>query len=342
MNSAPPPLPAGTTPRKKPSALASCILLGLILGVVGALGSGGWWAYRTFIAQSPTAPTAPVTPPAAPAPAPTTTPTVASTTPAKPSLVEKPSAPAPALDPLASPVEPAIDTPPPTTAATEPAAEPTTVVTEPADATAVTPNAEPPTPSPVVAAEPSPDNPTDPLPEPTEFPAPADPNPVMATEQIQSYAEDAPQVTALKADADRRIDEAPAEVYSDSDKQRVRDAIRQAKRLTKVATLRFGTGTTGLGSNERTRLKKALLTSEAEALLSDPQAVLFILGFADATGTSEVNRSISQKRAAGVGEVLKGFKVPNNSYAVGIGATTLLSSERQSKNRAVEVWIVQP
>ena len=41
-------------------------------------------------------------------------------------------------------------------------------------------------------------------------------------------------------------------------------------------------------------------------------------------------------------DVLKSFKVTNSSYAVGIGATTLLSAEKQSKNRAAEVWLVLP
>ena len=187
-----------------------------------------------------------------------------------------------------------------------------------------------------------PEIPTEPLPEPQGSPPSTDPGPVVAAEPIQTFAEDSPQVTALKADADRRIDEAPAELYSDADKQRVRDAIRKAKRLTRVATLQFSSGAAALGSNERNRLKKALLSPEAEALLSDPEAVFFILGFADATGASDINRKISQKRAAGVADVLKSFKVTNSSYAVGIGATTLLSAEKQSKNRAAEVWLVLP
>ncbi|MFN0128955.1 MAG: hypothetical protein ACKV19_19965 [Verrucomicrobiales bacterium] len=242
-------------------------------------------------------------------------------------------------DPLATPV-----TPDPVAQETPPTALTPSTTPDPVSSTAtpVIPSTETPTESPVIPAPLTPDNPATPLPEPGVEALASDPDPVVPAEPIQTLAEDSPEVAALKADADRRIDEAPAELYSNADKQRVRDAIRQAKRLTKVATLRFGSGAAGLGSNEKARLKKALLTPEAEALLSDSQAVLFILGFADATGSPETNRTISQRRAVGVGDVLKGYKVANTSYAVGIGATSLLSTERRSRNRAVEVWIVQP
>jgi len=340
MSATPPPPPPPGAP-KKPTALASCILLGILLGLAGAVGGGGWWAYRTFVAGGSSAPPAtPSQPP--PATTPSQPATAATATP-KPSLVERPSTSA-AADPLATPVDPAPAEPGPT----DPA--PAVAVTESPVIPAEDPDPSPTIPDPVVVATPaadassnpvipSPEDPTDPLPEPAGA---LDPDPVVDAEPMETLPPDSPAVAALKEDADRRIDEAPQEVYSDADKQRVRDAIRQAKRLTRVATLRFGTGASVLGANERARLKKALLTPEAETLLSDAQAVIFILGFADATGTPEINRTISQKRAAGVADVLKGFSVPNSSYAVGIGATTILSAETQAKNRAVEVWIVQP
>lgn len=333
MSATPPPVPnqPGMPARKKPSALASCILLGLILGVLAVLGGGGFFAYKTFLAKpkdqpAPQESQEPATKPG------TSEPSVAQTEPKEPrtrpaGILEVPAThdETPKSDPLAAQVE-------------EPVAEPSI---DP------TPATETPAPDSVVmahepAAEVSHDSPASTLPEPEVVPEPADPDPIVAEQPVQTFAEDSAEVVALKADADRRIDEAPGEVYSDEDKQRVREAIRRAKRLTRVATLQFGTGSTALGGNEKGRLKKALLTPEAETLLSDPQAVFFILGFADSTGTSDLNRTVSQKRASGVADVLKGYKIPNTSYSVGIGSTTLLSTEKQSRNRAAEVWIVLP
>ena len=190
-------------------------------------------------------------------------------------------------------------------------------------------------------AEPAPQHQEEPAKTP-EVPSEAEADPVVKQEPVQSFEETAPEVAALKADADRRIDEAPAEDYSDSDKQKVSEALKLAKRLTRIATLQFGAGSTKLGNRERTRFKNALLTPEAETILSDPQAVFFTIGYADATGTSQLNRQISKERATGVESLLKTFKVPNKCYSVGIGTTTLLSADLKSKNRAVEVWVVLP
>lgn len=338
MSATPPPVPnqPGLPARKKPSALASCILLGLILGALAVVGGGGFFAYKTFVAKPKDQPAPqdskePAIKPGPPAVAQTETPQPG------PSVAETEPKPRPAgiLE------EPATN---------EPASQPdplTAQVEEPATETPADPTAAPATENPIVmahepAAEVSPDSPASTLPEPEVVPEPADPNPLVADQPVLTFAEDSTEVVALKADADKRIDEAPAEVYSDEDKQKVREAIRRSKRLTRVATLQFGTGSTALGSHEKARLKKALLTPEAEALLSDPQAVFFILGFADSTGTSDLNRKVSQRRASGVADVLKGYKVPNTAYSVGIGSTTLLSTEKQSRNRAAEVWIVLP
>lgn len=334
MSATPPPVPhqPGTPARKKPSALASCILLGLILGVLAVLGGGGFFAYKTFVAKPKGGPVPqeskepaikPGPPAVAQAETPQPEPSVAQTEPRPTGILEEPVTAEPATqpDPAAeTPADPAIASANDSPAAPE---NPLVMAHEP-------------------AAEVSPDSPASTLPEPEVVPEPADPNPLVAEQPVQTFAENSAEVVALKTDADKRIDEAPAEVYSDEDKQKVREAIRRSKRLTRVATLQFGTGSTALGSHEKARLKKALLTSEAEALLSDPQAVFFILGFADSTGTSDLNRTVSQRRASGVADVLKGYKIPNTAYSVGIGATTLLSAEKQSRNRAAEVWIVLP
>ncbi len=327
----PPPPPAQPSApvagKKKPSKLASCILLGLIGGFLVVVVGGGWFAWRLYTAGKEIVREVKENPPKIELP-PELDPTKPVTPdPTKPEPTVADTKPTP--DPLESPVEPAKPEmkdpePAPTPEPTPEPTAPTTADTKPE-----------PTPNPVVEVKPEE---TQPLPEPDA----TNPDPVVPAEPVKTFAEDAPEVTALKSEADRRIDEAPADLYSDADKQRVREAIRKAKRLTRVATLQFGLGSANLGGNEKSRLKKALLTPEAEALLSDPEAVFFLLGFADNTGDTDVNRKISQNRATGVASVLKGFKVPNTSYSVGIGSSSLVSAKEQAKNRAVEVWIVLP
>ena len=49
--SSPAPPPLSPPSRKKPSVVATCILLALIIGVLGAVTGGGYWAYKTFVAK---------------------------------------------------------------------------------------------------------------------------------------------------------------------------------------------------------------------------------------------------------------------------------------------------
>ncbi len=324
--------PTPSPERKKPSALASCILLGIILGLLGGVGGGGYWAYKHYIAAkkpaedadpgavAKTDPTPAKTPAKTPATEPAKTPdkpAVASTDtkPANSPLDAKPAVAdttpvKPPVTPDAPPMKDPLVPPPPVTPVTPPGADTTPV-------TPTTPAAD------TAAAE-------------------SNPDPVVAPEPVQTFAGDAPEVTALKADAGKRIDDAPPERYTDADKDRVRQAIQKAKRLTRVATLQFGNGASDLGAKEKTRLRNALLSKESEDLLSDANSVFFLIGFADAKGTPEINRKISLDRATGVSDVLKGFKVANASYPVGIGTSTLVDAKDKTKNRAVEVWIVQP
>lgn len=314
----PPPPPTGP---KKPSALASCILLGLILVFVGGLGGAGYWAYKKYLVKPATE--------AAVVVADNGKQKSADVPPTPPTKKVAEKSPAP---PDTKPVN---DTPDTTPSGQNPPEIPRVPETVPQK-----------DPEPIkqeIVETPIPDEtPVIPVTPEVTPGAPENTDPVVAAEPVKSFAEDSPEAKSLKEDADRRIDEAPADVYSDDDKAKVREAIRQAKRLTRVATLQFGTGSANLGANERQRLKAALLTPEAENLLSDPQAVFFLIGFADSSGTSTANRTISQKRAAGIGSVLKSFRVSNRAYAVGIGSSNLISGAKQDRNRAVEVWVVLP
>lgn len=351
--------PQPAAPRKKPSALASCILLFLILGVLAAIAGGGFFAFKTFLPdqyQKVAGFIAEKTGRAAPAQE------TAKTEPKPETAPERKPDPKP--EPKSEPVarkdpKPAVAEDNPLNKAVEEEADPAEKPNSGGNLLADGVKnlfkrfgdkegegagpANDPEPEPQPDPEPEPQPEPEPEPEPVETAvADADPDPVVVPEPVRTFAEDSPEVVALKADAEKRIDEAPSELYSDADKEKVREAVRQAKSLTRVVTLQFGKGVAALGNNEKARFKKALLSSEAESLMSDPQAVFFIIGYADSSGASAVNRKISLQRAMSVEQALKSFKVPNKSYAVGIGSTTLISSRNQDKNRAVEVWIVLP
>ena len=164
--------------------------------------------------------------------------------------------------------------------------------------------------------------------------------PPQAEEPITVFQEDSPEVKALKEDADRRIGEAPSDLYPDREKSRVRMALRNSRKLARVATLHFASGSAKLGAGEQTRLKKALVSPEAADLMSDPGAALVCIGFADQTGDPQRNKEISKQRAMNVIGVLKKQGVKSTTYPVAIGGTELIAAGNKNKNRAVEVWLV--
>ncbi|MGI8601543.1 MAG: hypothetical protein ACR2OZ_00930 [Verrucomicrobiales bacterium] len=356
---------------KKPTLVANVILLGIVVVLIGAVAGGGWWAVKKFVLGTKKAPPTLAkvnpdptgqAPPAAPRETPATKKPPASpgvfenprysqeagaattTTPAASGNVAKKETESPlvttnreAIPTPATPAEQIDDAklpgsiPGTTPGATSPSV---TAATDP-DVVTTTPN----TAIPAKAATPGiSDDPSEALPPDS----PGVEVPVQQDEPVTVFQEDSPEVRALKEDADRRIAEAPADLYPDREKSRVRSALRNAKRLARVATLHFAPGATRLGRGEEARLKKALLTREASDLMEDAEAAIVCIGFADQSGDPQRNKEISKQRAMGAINLLKKLGVTNVTYPVAIGGTELVASGNRNKNRAVEVWIVLP
>jgi outer membrane protein OmpA-like peptidoglycan-associated protein len=346
--------------------MANLILLVFLLLVLGAFAGGGWWAFNKFVRKKTSKPIAVVvTPPPRPsttpvkppgpgtttttttsAPQPATPQGTASTSPAgvfeQPSVTTPPTTPAATttIPPLATVPDPApAPTPgltPPTTPPTTPTPTPTVAATTPA--TPATPEDIPPAPppdSPPGASTTPGDNPNDSLPPDVVADVPA-----QKDEPITVFEGESPEVKALKEDADRRIEEAPSDLYPEREKTRVRMALRNSRRLARVATLHFATGATRIGAGEQARLKKALQSPEASDLMADPDVAVVCIGFADQTGDPQRNKEISKQRAMTVIDTLKKQGVRSTTYPVAIGGTEVISAGNKDKNRAVEIWFV--
>lgn len=147
----------------------------------------------------------------------------------------------------------------------------------------------------------------------------------------------------LRADAMRRIEEAPDDLYSARDKYLVKKGLENAGKTVRICTVYFTISKDELTEDEVGRLRQALAGDEMKELSGDPKAVFFVLGFADPSGDPGYNKKLSMSRAQAVVDRLKGdLNVKNKIHPVAIGPSELISKSNQEKNRAAEVWGVFP
>ena len=158
---------------------------------------------------------------------------------------------------------------------------------------------------------------------------------------VQEFPRDSDQGRALVNDALARIEEAPPERYSSDAKAQVRRVLRGAQRLFKVDTIYFDKGVAIPSSAAKDHVSRALKDEILRETLSNARSVIFVIGFADKTGSREFNKKLALERAnATVDLIKKDNGIINMIYSVGIGATELVSAQQQEKNRAVEVWLL--
>jgi outer membrane protein OmpA-like peptidoglycan-associated protein len=139
----------------------------------------------------------------------------------------------------------------------------------------------------------------------------------------------------------KRIDLMPT--ISESNKDRLYNAVERARGMGLILTIPFASGKTTLGNPEIQQLKTELEKPEMRKLRDDPTAVFVILGYADPKGDEKKNLEISQKRADAVLEVMRDrCGVINVMHSVAMGGQKLLDAKNLEKNRVVELWIAQP
>lgn len=164
-----------------------------------------------------------------------------------------------------------------------------------------------------------------------------------APEAPREVAAASPEGAALLADAAARIDEAPADLYPDKAKVKVREGLKNARRIFKVHTVFFEKGGAVTQPKDIEQLTKALEAQTLQDAMADPRSVFFVLGFADTTGAADANKKISVARADAVIALLRDkCGVLNFTYPVAVGPTEIVAPENKEKNRAAEVWLVLP
>ncbi len=173
--------------------------------------------------------------------------------------------------------------------------------------------------------------------------APTTPDTPPAPEPVREVAAASPEGAALLTDATARIDEAPAELYSDKAKAKVRDGLKNARRIFKVHTVYFEKGGAQTQEKDFQDLSKALESQNLQEAMADPRSVFFVLGFADKSGAADTNKKLSSSRADAVISLLRDkCSVLNFTYPVAVGSTELVAPANKEKNRAAEVWLVLP
>ncbi|MCB1094214.1 MAG: OmpA family protein [Verrucomicrobiae bacterium] len=299
---------------KKPSPVASLIVLVLVVLLLGGIGGGGFWAYNKWMKKSDKGETPPPsTPPVAKTDEvtePDETGIVVIDEPSGTVAIDEPTD----TDTPPPPVVVDIDTPP------------TTVDIDPAPAT----DTPPPPPPAKVDVKPA----AEVIENVAELPKRAE------TPGMVGYATDSPEGQGLIADALRRVDEAPDK--TEKEKERAKKILREAKKISKVATVYFPHEGNNVATAEVARLAEALNQPDVRGMTRNNKAICFALGFADKTGSAAYNKALSMKRAQSVISELekKGLKL--STTAIAIGPSELVDKENQGKNRAAEVWIVIP
>jgi outer membrane protein OmpA-like peptidoglycan-associated protein len=100
------------------------------------------------------------------------------------------------------------------------------------------------------------------------------------------------------------------------------------------------------GSNRLTRPATQLISETGKALKSCQVSHARVLGLADATGTPEANRSLSQRRAAAVADALRRQGIPSPQFEVAAageeGATTADGREAPVRRQAEVYLTVTP
>jgi outer membrane protein OmpA-like peptidoglycan-associated protein len=152
-----------------------------------------------------------------------------------------------------------------------------------------------------------------------------------------------PENALIKQEVLKRIDLMPD--LSPENREKLYDRVERTPGMGRVATIFFDTGDSRVRPTDVERLRYDLSSPAAQRLVDDPTVVFVVLGYADPTGTVDLNKVISQNRANNaVSAMRERLKLSNVMHAVAMGSSTLFGDGRGQlqKNRVVEVWAVMP
>jgi outer membrane protein OmpA-like peptidoglycan-associated protein len=231
----------------------------------------------------------------------------------------------------------------------EPATPPPAVAkTEALSASPASAAAGPATPAPAAskaAVQPSPV--TTPMGKKTSAPPPAPevtPQPANASASaatIPPLIENKEENSEVKKQVLMRIDSMPT--LSPTNRSKLYKAVDRARGMYKMAVISFDSGRIAPAPAAVAQLAEGLHTPDAQRLLSDPTAVIVVLGYADSKGDDKRNLQISIDRAENLVNALRDQgRILNVMHAVGMGSSEMFGKGQRDKNRVVEIWAVLP
>lgn len=130
---------------------------------------------------------------------------------------------------------------------------------------------------------------------------------------------------------------------SQAERDRLYAKVDRARRFSKLAIIPFPLGRTLPEAYQVNRLLSYLQRPDFQSMFDDPTIVVVVLGYSDKQGSEAQNLEISRLRAENMIRTLKTrTKISNLMRAVGMGSSDLYDRGNFSKNRVVEIWLVEP
>jgi len=191
--------------------------------------------------------------------------------------------------------------------------------------------------TPIIAANPTPEEHRPSTPEPSDSDGPSN---AVSPDQFNLKISDS-ENQRVREEVLTRIDLMPN--LSQANRDKLHNSVERARGMGMVISIPFAAGKTSLSPAEIQVLKDVLDRPNLMKLRDDPTAVFVVLGYADAKGDERKNLPVSQKRADSVLDAMRDkCNVANVMHSVAMGGSTLHDSASLEKNRVVEVWAVLP
>jgi hypothetical protein len=165
-------------------------------------------------------------------------------------------------------------------------------------------------------------------------------SPVLEAKVLVPVVSDRVEEDRVKQEVLQRIDLMRA--LNDAEKDKLYALVERARGFRKIAIIPFTQTRTNAGAAQIDGLIKTLNGPDLRKLLADPTVALIMVGYVDKKGDEEKNLEISRTRAENVVKAVREkMDLVNVMHAVGMGGQDIDQADPE-KNRAVEVWAVQP